>query len=77
LTGSGAGRDPAADAALVRAALLAGATGPVRWRARLLPPSTLSWAGTALGRTTADVLDRVDEAFAVLGRLVRRRPHAV
>jgi len=77
LTGSGAGRDPAADAALVRAALLAGATGPVRWRARLLPPSTLSWAGTALGRTTADVLDRVDEAFAVLGRLVRRRPRAV
>lgn len=70
-------RDPGAqeglraDAAQVRAALLAGAGPRARWQARLLPRSTLRWAAAATGSFVADVLDRSDELWAGL----RRRMH--
>ena len=60
-----------ADAALVRAALLAGARPRVRWQARLMPRSTLRWAASTTGTFVADVLDRSDELWAG----VRRRMH--
>jgi hypothetical protein len=60
-----------ADAAQVRAALLAAARPRVRWQARLLPRSTLRWAASVTGTFVADVLDRSDELWAGL----RRRVH--
>jgi len=65
------------DAQLVRAGLLAAVPGLARWRARLLPPSTMSWAAAWVGGASADLLDRVDEAFAAVGRLLHRRPRTL
>ena len=63
-----------ADAATLRNALLQGVSTSTRWRARLLPPSTLGWAAAALGAAVGGLLDRVDGAIAAVGRVVRRRP---
>jgi transglutaminase-like putative cysteine protease len=62
------------DAQRVRAALLAGATRRERWKARLLPASTLRWAASSVGGAVADLLDRQDDALAAVGRRLRRRP---
>ena len=62
-----------ADAALVRAALLASTSRRVRWRARLAPPSTLRWASGSLGSATADLLDRLDGLVTAVGERLRRR----
>jgi len=59
------------DVAIVRAGLLAAASGGARWRARLLPASSLRWASTALGTAVADALDRVDLALAAVRRRAR------
>jgi transglutaminase-like putative cysteine protease len=65
------------DAAVVRAALLAAAGRRARWRARLLPTSTLHWAASRSGTFVADALDRFDEAWsAVRRRLGLGRTHA-
>ena len=65
-----------ADASRVRNGLLAGAELRQRWRARLLPSSTLHWASAGLGALVADALDRLDDGFAAanrrLARLTRR-----
>jgi hypothetical protein len=37
-----------------------------RWRARLLPASTLRWASSGLGTAVADLLDRADRVWATL-----------
>ncbi|MDP3711149.1 MAG: hypothetical protein Q8R60_01525, partial [Mycobacteriales bacterium] len=67
--------DPAAaaDVAVVRSALLAGASGGTRWRARLLPPSTVRWLSHVTGEKIADVLDAVDDAVAAVTRRLRLR----
>ncbi|MGI8536711.1 MAG: transglutaminaseTgpA domain-containing protein [Mycobacteriales bacterium] len=59
------------DVAVVRAGLLTAAGRGARWRARLLPASTLRWASSALGTAVADVLDPVDLALATVRRRVR------
>jgi transglutaminase-like putative cysteine protease len=59
------------DAREVRAGLATTASTRDRWRARLLPPSTLHWASAGLGRATADGLDRLDEALAAAGNRAR------
>ncbi len=67
---------PLQDVAIVRRALLAGASRPVRLRARLLPPSTTRWAMSAAGTATADALDAVDSVVAGTAGWVRRRVRA-
>lgn len=58
------------DAALVRAALRAATGRGRRWRAWLLPTSTLRWASAGLGTFVADALDRFDAVWAAAaGRL--------
>lgn len=66
-----------ADAAVVRTALRASVGRASRWRSWLLPPSTVRWAAAALGTFVADVLDRIDEAWATLSRPGRSRRLAV
>jgi hypothetical protein len=61
----------------VRAGLLAAAPPRVRWRARLLPASTLRWAATRTGTLVADALDRVDEVTSAAGARLRRRRRPV
>lgn len=61
-----------ADAATVRSALRAAAGRTTRWRAVLLPTSTLRWAASGLGTFIADLLDHVDEAWSALRRLPAR-----
>jgi hypothetical protein len=61
------------DADLVRAALHSGVSGPVRWRAVALPPSTLRWAASTVGTFVADVLDAFDNAWSSVRQLAR--PH--
>lgn len=63
------------DAAVVRAALRAGVSRVARWRAWLLPPSTLRWAASTLGTFVADVLDGFDNAWSSLRHLGRPRHH--
>ncbi|MFN2521952.1 MAG: transglutaminaseTgpA domain-containing protein [Mycobacteriales bacterium] len=72
----GGGADAAlrADAARVREALLAGLSPRARWRARLLPPSTLRWATSSGGTLVADGLDRFDDGWASMRRRLRMRP---
>ncbi|MCU1674716.1 MAG: hypothetical protein JWN77_2829, partial [Frankiales bacterium] len=56
--------------------LLAGVTPRARWRARLLPPSTLRWASSAMGTFVADALDRFDDGWAAVRRRLRVRAAA-
>jgi hypothetical protein len=56
------------DAAVVRAALRSAVGRGTRWRAFMLPPSTLRWAASGLGTAVADGLDRVDEVLAMIRR---------
>jgi transglutaminase-like putative cysteine protease len=70
------GRVPAsdlvADGNAVRRELLASAGRGKRWRALVLPPSTLSWAAHSLSERVADGFDLVDRVFALLGRPFRK-----
>jgi hypothetical protein len=59
-------------AGVVRTALLSGVSRTTRWRAWLLPTSTLRWASSALGTFVADVLDGFDNAWSALPRLRSR-----
>jgi len=62
------------DVEVVRAALLARCTTWARWRARVLPASTLAAMRAAAGRV-ADGLDATDRAAAWLRRrLIRLAP---
>ena len=65
-----------ADSRSVRAALLADTGTRSRWRARLLPASTLTWASSGAGTAVADLLDRSDVLTAAVSRRLRprRRP---
>ena len=60
-----------ADSRTVREELRASASRRQRWTARLAPPSTLRWASTTLGNSTADALDRFDTAVSAFGERVR------
>ncbi len=60
-----------ADAATVRAALLAGATSRERWLARLLPVSTVQSTSSRVGTAVADVLDRFDVLLSTVGARLR------
>jgi hypothetical protein len=60
-----------ADAATVRTALHASAGRAVRWRALVLPASTLRWASSGVGTAIADLLDRFDDSWAAVGRWLR------
>lgn len=69
------GGEPAgltADVAAVRTALLDSSPRGVRWRARVLPPSTLSWVSHTAGATSADALDAVDRATSRVGLTIRQ-----
>lgn len=59
------------DVTAVRAGLLATSSSGERWRARLLPMSTLRWAGSGLARAIADALDLVDLALSAARRRLR------
>jgi hypothetical protein len=59
------------DAATVRTALHASAGRAVRWRALVLPASTLRWASSGVGTAIADLLDRFDDSWAAVGRWLR------
>ncbi|MCW2571071.1 MAG: hypothetical protein JWO88_1129, partial [Frankiales bacterium] len=59
-------------AAVVRSALLSDVSRTTRWRAWLLPTSTLRWASSVLGTFVADVLDGFDNAWSALPRLRSR-----
>ena len=61
-----------ADTAMVRAALLDGCASSHRWRARLLPVSTLRWAGRAGGTALAQVRNRRHAVRNRAGRGIRR-----
>jgi transglutaminase-like putative cysteine protease len=61
------------DAGLVRSALRAGVPRKTRWRAWLLPSSTLRWAASGLGTLVADGLDRFDDAWSAIGQRLRPR----
>ncbi len=65
-----------ADTRTVRTALLAGTSGRTRWRARLLPASTLAWASSTADAAGADLLERTDAMSAAVRRRrrLRRRP---
>jgi hypothetical protein len=63
----------AEDAAVVRTALSAAVTKKARWRAWLLPVSTLRWMSSGVGTFVADVLDRVDDLWSSVRRLRRTR----
>ena len=65
-----------ADAATVRAALLAGASPRERWLARLLPVSTVQSTSTRLGTAVADVLDRFDALVSCRRRAAAAPPDA-
>jgi transglutaminase-like putative cysteine protease len=60
------------DAALVRSALRGAVSRSVRWRAWLLPRSTLRWAASKTGTFVADVLDGFDNTWSALRQLGRR-----
>jgi hypothetical protein len=65
------------DVAALRVGLLAASTAGERWRARVLPPSSLRWAGSWLAGTIADALDRMDLALSAVRRRLRPRGAAV
>jgi transglutaminase-like putative cysteine protease len=56
----------ATDAGAVRSGLHRSVGRLARWRARLLPASTLRWASSGLGTAVADLLDRADRVWATL-----------
>lgn len=63
----------------LHSALFSEATRPVRWRARLMPPSVLDVAGRRGGLGISEALDGVDSALgrarrAVFGRIALSRP---
>src|SRR5205085_258174 len=62
--GDGAGLHE--DASTVRSALQAAVGRVPRWRAVLLPTSTLRWMSSTLGTFVADVLDGFDNAWSAL-----------
>jgi transglutaminase-like putative cysteine protease len=64
--------DLAAAVATVRNALQAQARRSVRLRAILFPPSTLRWAGSALGSRLGRIMDAVDDGIAAVTRPLRR-----
>jgi hypothetical protein len=63
----------AGDAAVVRAAVAAAVGRKTRWRAWLLPVSTLGWAASVSGTLVADGLDRVDTLWSSVRRVLRIR----
>jgi transglutaminase-like putative cysteine protease len=65
------------DVAALRVGLLAASTAGERWRARVLPPSSLRWAGSWLAGTIADALDRMDLALSAVRLRLRPRGAAV
>jgi hypothetical protein len=67
--GAGAVDGLAHDAALVRSALRAAVPALTRWRAWVLPLSTLQWATSGLGTLVADALDRIDAVWAAVRRV--------
>ncbi len=66
--------DHATDVATVRSALLDTAAAATRWRARLLPPSTVRWGSHVIGERIADLLDAVDNVVAAVTHRLRLRP---
>jgi len=66
------------DTVVVRRALRASAPRTVRWRAVVLPASTLQWAAHVLSERVADVLDVTDRVLSTVFRpalrLLRLRP---
>jgi transglutaminase-like putative cysteine protease len=62
----------ATDTELVRRALRASAPRSVRWRAAVLPPSTLEWMTHVAAERVADVLDLSDRVLAAVFRPARR-----
>lgn len=63
----------AADAAVVRTALRGSVGRLARWRAWLLPTSTLRATSSAVGTFVADALDRFDELWSSIGDMRLRR----
>jgi len=60
------------DGVAVRRSLQASAPRVVRWRARVLPPSTVRWLNHVLAERVADVLDLSDRVLSFLFRPARR-----
>ena len=69
------------DGETVRAAMAAHAPRRVRWRAKALPPSTISWTTGVLSRLGARIAAAVqrtaDRGTATANRILRRRPSSV
>jgi len=63
-----------ADVALLRTALIDGVPTGIRWRARLAPPSTLTWLRAGVSERLAAATQRVDGLLTSIGRLPRRWP---
>ena len=61
------------DAGTVRAALRTGATREQRWRARLLPVSTLAWAGSRSDAARSVLLDRWHRVLSTAGAQLHSR----
>ena len=62
----------AEDTVAVRRSLHASASRGVRWRATVLPPSTVRWLNHVLSERVADVLDLTDRVLSFLYRPARR-----
>jgi transglutaminase-like putative cysteine protease len=62
----------AEDLVAVRRALLASAPRGVRWRAVVLPPSTMQWLAHVTAERVADTLDVTDRILAAVFRPARR-----
>jgi hypothetical protein len=60
------------DGVAVRRSLQASATRVVRWRAKVLPPSTVRWLNHVIAERIADVLDVTDRVLSFLYRPARR-----
>ena len=71
------GQQPTADLRpdvnLLRAELQQGSPGRDRWRARILPRSTLRWATQGLSKLLDTVDDKVDHTLSAVTRPLRRR----
>ncbi len=62
-----------ADSDAVRQGLSAGVPRRRRWRAQLVPASTVGWAVHGVGSRVADALDAVDSTWSALRRRARAR----
>lgn len=62
----------AEDTTAVRRSLHASARRVVRWRATVLPPSTVRWLNHVVSERVADVLDLTDKVLSFLYRPARR-----